>query len=109
MSSEIISSCSVFHLPKKETVLFFPDVMSHLSVLPHCFQGDFKAFNPSGKSWSLVGPNPHFALQRNGMKQPVTVLVSGRISSTGHFGCLYCDDHQSAYNLCLSRAIKRQG
>lgn len=34
-----------------------------------CLQGDRKAFDPSGQSWSPPGPNPHFALQWNGEYQ----------------------------------------
>lgn len=43
------------------SVQFWVDVLIWFGL-----QGDFKAFDPSGKSWSPAGPDPHFTLQRNG-------------------------------------------
>lgn len=72
-------------------------VLSALCAL-HLFQGDLKAFNPSGKSWRPAGPDPHVTLQRNGRNPPVPVPVWSRTPGLISL-CL----------ICVSRAIKRPG
>lgn len=51
------------------------DLFLNVSLM-FCLQGDLKAFDSSGHSWSPAGPHPHFTLQRNGKSRSFSNLLS---------------------------------